>query len=116
MAAQDIGNMDPVTRGWVVTAEAYQKYVGFFDMQPKDPMGRVLGRDCAQFLVQSSLAKPTIALILELSDLDKDGCFDRDEFCIATHLALCISKRGMPVPQALPRFLVPSSKKHLVPM
>ena len=96
-----------------MTGEAFQKYCAFFDSQPKDGYGRVAGRDCAQFLIQSGLPKPAIAQVLELSDMDKDTFFDRDEFCIATHLALCISKRGMPLPSVLPAYLVPKSKKHL---
>lgn len=43
--------------------------------------------------------------IWALSDADKDGMLDRNEFHIAFHLALCASKRGMPVPEVLPREL-----------
>lgn len=66
----------------------------------------------ATFLVQSGLPRPTIARILELSDLDLDKRFDRDEFAIAMHLSLCVSKRKMPLPDTLPPYLIPKSKRR----
>ena len=69
------------------------------------------GRDTANFLTQSGLEKPVIASILELADLDGDSMFDRDEFALAMHLALCISKRGMPLPETLPAYMIPKSKR-----
>lgn len=45
--------------------------------------------------------------------MDKDGALDRDEFAVAMHLVVCASKRGMAVPEALPRELVPPSKAHI---
>ena len=55
-------------------------------------MGKVIGRDMANFLVQSGLPRPQIARVLELCDLDGDSFFDRDEFAVAMHLALCVAK------------------------
>ena len=74
----------------------------------------VVGRVMATFLVQSGLERKVVAYILEMADLDKDGKFDRDEFVVAMHLAVCVSKRGMPVPKQLPPYLIPNSKKALV--
>lgn len=49
-----------------------------------------------------------------MSDIDKDGNLDFDEFCIAMHLAYdCIN--GAETPMYLPASLVPVSKAHLVP-
>lgn len=101
----------PPPSNWIVTADAYQKYVAFFESLPRDDRGMAAGRDVANFLVQSGLPKPSIARILELSDLDGDKMFDRDEFALAMHLALCVSKRGMPLFDALPGYLIPKSKK-----
>ncbi|KAH9254416.1 hypothetical protein BASA81_007529 [Batrachochytrium salamandrivorans] len=106
---------DPAANGWTITADAFNKYVGFFNEQPKEPTsGKVLGRDMANFLVQSGLPKSTIAQVLELSDLDKDQRFDSHEFALAMHLSLCIAKRKMPLPTSLPNYLIPASKRHLV--
>jgi hypothetical protein len=98
---------------WKVTAEAFLRYCQFFEQQNKDELGRLAGRETAKFLEQSGLARPAIASILELADMDGDKMFDRDEFAIAMHLALCISKRGMPLPDTLPGYMIPKSKKHL---
>lgn len=106
---------DPAANGWTITADAFAKYVGFFNEQPKEPAsGKVLGRDMANFLVLSGLPKSTIAQVLELSDLDKDQRFDSHEFALAMHLSLCIAKRKMPLPTALPSYLIPASKRHLM--
>ena len=43
------------------------------------------GRDMAMFLVQSGLEKKTVAFLLEMADIDKDGRFDRDEQVKSRH-------------------------------
>jgi len=97
---------------WKVTGEAYSKYAQYFETMAKDVYGRATGRDVAQFLTQSGLNKPVIAGILELADIDRDTMFDCDEFAVAMHLALIISKRGFALPDRLPLWLVPKSKRH----
>lgn len=50
----------------------------------------------------------------DLSDIDKDGNLDFEEFCIAMHLTFdCIN--GVEPPISLPPNLVPSTKAHLLP-
>lgn len=49
-----------------------------------------------------------------MSDLNKDNQLDVEEFCIAMHLIVCISKRGMPMPLELPKELVPNSASQSV--
>jgi SH3 domain-containing kinase-binding protein 1 len=107
-------NNNPPPPAWLVTADLYQKYVSFFETLPKDERGLANGRDVANFLVQSGLPKPTIARILELCDLDGDKMFDRDEFAVAMHVSVCVSKRGMPLFDQLPSYLIPKSKKAIV--
>lgn len=104
---------DPVANNWIVTPDLLAKYQNFYAQQPKDPLGRVMGKTTAMFLEQSNLDRPTIVRILELSDLDRDTCFDADEFSLAMHLALCVSRRNMQLPQVLPDWLIPPSKKIL---
>lgn len=74
---------------------------------------RVSGRDVAEFILKSGLDKGVVARILELSDMDRDKEFDRDEFVVAHHLAICI-RNGMPEPVQLPAYLVPPSKRQYV--
>ncbi|KAF7727367.1 endocytosis defective- protein [Apophysomyces ossiformis] len=49
----------------------------------------------------------------DLSDIDKDGNLDFEEFCIAMHLTFA-SINGMETPTVLPPSLIPASKTHLV--
>jgi hypothetical protein len=50
----------------------------------------------------------------DLSDIDKDGNLDFEEFCIAMHLTFdCIN--GNEAPISLPPSLIPANKVHLLP-
>merc|ERR1712146_36671 len=48
--------------------------------------------------------------IWELSDIDKDGCLDQDEFAVAMWL-IDQAKTGNAPPQTLPENLIPPSKR-----
>lgn len=100
---------------WKIDKERFSFCVGWF-MKLAQPQanGRALvpGRDAAEFLLKSGLRKDVVAQILELSDLDGDKMFDRDEFVVAHHLAISI-KKGMPPIKELPPFLIPASKRGL---
>lgn len=50
----------------------------------------------------------------DLSDIDKDGNLDFEEFCVAMHLTFdCIN--GNEAPISLPPSLIPANKAHLLP-
>lgn len=50
----------------------------------------------------------------DLSDIDKDGNLDFEEFCVAMHLTFdCIN--GNEAPISLPPSLIPANKVHLLP-
>ena len=55
---------------------------------------------------------PTSALryVWELSDIDRDGALDPDEFAVALYLCRQVLA-GSPVPDALPSACVPPSKR-----
>jgi EH domain-containing protein 1 len=48
--------------------------------------------------------------IWELSDIDKDGSLDVDEFCVAMHLCTATAG-GAPVPSSLTADIIPPSKR-----
>ncbi len=50
----------------------------------------------------------------DLSDINKDGNLDLDEFMIAMHLIETV-KAGQPVPASLPQNLIPATKKSNEP-
>ena len=46
----------------------------------------------------------------DLSDIDKDGFLDADEFAVASHLLNQV-KQGRPIPSVLPDRLIPPTKR-----
>mmetsp|Transcript_10600 Transcript_10600/g.26839 ORF Transcript_10600/g.26839 Transcript_10600/m.26839 type:complete len:132 (-) Transcript_10600:41-436(-) len=109
----DVQAAQPVSSEWRMTRDRYQLCCKFFNKLAVDVGGvsMVLGPAAAAFLEKSGLAKPVIARILELADIDGDCKLDRDEFVVAHHLTIAISKDGMPEPSSLPRYLIPKSKR-----
>ena len=52
-------------------------------------------------LMATGVAQGVLRCIWELSDIDKDGQLDMDEFAVAMYLCRQ-AQRGQPMPQALP--------------
>ncbi|XP_022243511.1 epidermal growth factor receptor substrate 15-like 1 isoform X7 [Limulus polyphemus] len=61
-------------------------------------------------MLNSKLPLETLGKIWELSDIDKDGFLDKDEFILAMHLVYK-ALENIPVPSALPPDLIPVSKR-----
>ncbi|KAM7453629.1 hypothetical protein BLSTO_05621 [Blastocystis sp. subtype 1] len=62
---------------------------------------------------QSGLPRPVLEKLFAMSDLDKDGKLDFAEFVIMTHI-LFTNRKGVPLPNELPKSLIPPSKASLV--
>lgn len=94
------------------------------------------GAGAKDVLLDSGLDVAQLRLIWELSDIDKDGCLDAEEFavcqceeqggtsvhrcacaCVPTALPACcadlikMAKGGRPLPATLPPNIVPPNKK-----
>ncbi|KAI8335533.1 cytoskeletal-regulatory complex EF hand-domain-containing protein, partial [Chlamydoabsidia padenii] len=95
-----------------ITAEERAKYGEIF--QARGQMnGYMAGSTARDVLLSSNLPPNRLERIWDLSDIDKDGNLDFEEFCIAMHLTFdCIN--GMDTPMTLPPQLVPASKSHLL--
>lgn len=61
-------------------------------------------------MVKSKLPNSVLSKIWKLSDVDKDGKLDSDEFALAMHL-ISIKIDGNDLPVDLPEHLVPPSKQ-----
>jgi len=65
-------------------------------------------------LVKTGLEKDHLRQIWNLSDMDRDGLFDLDEYVVAMFLCDAVIQKGRPIPAELPSSVVPPSKRHLV--
>ncbi|XP_063233844.1 EH domain-containing protein 1 [Bacillus rossius redtenbacheri] len=101
----DAGSGEPE---WIVNKERY-KYDALFDsLGPVD--GKVTGAAAKSEMVKSKLPNSVLGKIWKLSDVDKDGMLDADEFALAMHL-ISIKIDGHDLPSELPDHLVPPSKR-----
>uniref|UniRef100_A0A8D3DHD6 Epidermal growth factor receptor pathway substrate 15 n=1 Tax=Scophthalmus maximus TaxID=52904 RepID=A0A8D3DHD6_SCOMX len=94
---------------WVVKPEEKIKFDSIFDSL--GPVGGMLTGDKVKpVLLNSKLTVDILGRVWELSDLDRDGMLDKDEFSVAMYLVYR-ALEGEPVPMSLPPPLVPPSKR-----
>uniref|UniRef100_A0A8B9R0M0 Epidermal growth factor receptor pathway substrate 15 n=1 Tax=Anas platyrhynchos TaxID=8839 RepID=A0A8B9R0M0_ANAPL len=94
---------------WAVKPEDKAKYDAIFDSL--NPINGLLSGDKVKpVLLNSKLPVDILGRVWELSDIDRDGMLDRDEFAVAMFLVYCALEKE-PVPMSLPAALVPLSKR-----
>jgi len=65
-------------------------------------------------LVKTGLTKDQLRKIWNLSDMDRDGLFDHEEYVVAMFLCDAVIQKGRPIPAELPQSVIPPSKRHIV--
>ena len=65
-------------------------------------------------LVKTGLSKDQLRQIWNLSDMDKDGLFDHEEYVVAMFLCDAVIQKGRPIPAELPSSVIPPSKRAVV--
>ena len=99
----------PPTAGWDVTADDKLRYDEVFaSLNPAG--GKVSGASVRPVLERSNLPTDLLRQVWNLSDIDRDGHLDADEFAVAMHLAR-EATNGKPLPASLPLSLMPPSKR-----
>ncbi|XP_075759475.1 epidermal growth factor receptor substrate 15-like 1 isoform X5 [Pelodiscus sinensis] len=99
---------------WAVRVEEKAKFDGIFESLL--PVNGVLSGDKVKpVLMNSKLPLDILGRVWDLSDIDKDGHLDKDEFAVAMHLVYRALEKE-PVPSALPPTLIPPSKRKKTPV
>nr|XP_051691673.1 epidermal growth factor receptor substrate 15-like 1 isoform X4 [Oryctolagus cuniculus] len=94
---------------WAVRVEEKAKFDGIFEsLLPIN--GLLSGDKVKPVLMNSKLPLDVLGRVWDLSDIDKDGHLDRDEFAVAMHLVYRALEKE-PVPSVLPPTLIPPSKR-----
>ncbi|XP_043323132.1 epidermal growth factor receptor substrate 15-like 1 isoform X1 [Cervus canadensis] len=94
---------------WAVRVEEKAKFDGIFEsLLPVS--GLLSGDKVKPVLMNSKLPLDVLGRVWDLSDIDKDGHLDRDEFAVAMHLVYRALEKE-PVPSVLPPSLIPPSKR-----
>ncbi|XP_016357505.1 epidermal growth factor receptor substrate 15-like [Sinocyclocheilus anshuiensis] len=94
----------PTDCPWVVKAEEHLKFDAIFDSL--SPVGGMLTGDKVKpVLLNSKLPVDVLGRVWELSDIDRDGMLDKDEFAVVMHLVYR-ALESEPVPMSLPAALI----------
>ena len=70
----------------------------------------LVGNLAREEMIKSKLPNSVLRRVWALSDIDKDGMLDRDEFAVAMFL-VDHKLKGNDIPETLPERLVPPSKR-----
>ncbi|XP_060044397.1 intersectin-2 [Erinaceus europaeus] len=100
MMAQFPSAMNGGPNMWAITSEERSKHDKQFD-NLKPSGGYITGDQARTFFLQSGLPAPILAEIWALSDLNKDGKMDQQEFSIAMKL-IKLKLQGQQLPVVLP--------------
>ena len=94
--------------GWAV-APYKADYDASFRAAGPDAAGKLSPAQVKEVLTQTGLPADVLRPIWELSDVDKDGKLDENEFALACYLCW-MAGEGQPLPAKLPPELVPPAK------
>ncbi len=97
---------------WALQDSA-DRLVGSFEAL--GPEGGFLSTQKARdVLVRTGLSKDQLRQIWNLSDMDRDGLFDLEEYVVAMFLCDAVIQKGRPIPAELPATVIPPNKRHLM--
>ncbi|KAG6576446.1 transcription factor [Phytophthora cinnamomi] len=90
---------------YAVTADEKSKYDIVFQQYDTDRDGFLMGPEAVALFQMSGLDRNVLRDIWSMADVTQDSKLSLQEFYVAMHLIVCVSKRGLPMPQTLPREL-----------
>ncbi|XP_070562975.1 epidermal growth factor receptor substrate 15-like 1 [Ptychodera flava] len=109
MATPPLLSSPAVEVPWVVGVQEKTKFDGIFDsLHPVN--GLLSGEKCKTVFMNSNLPVDILSRVWDLSDIDKDGFLDRDEFSVAMYLVYRALDQE-PIMATLPPNVIPPSKR-----
>jgi epidermal growth factor receptor substrate 15 len=97
---------------WAIPDAERQKYTSvFLQLSENDQNAKLSGALVRPILMKSNLDITKLGKIWTLSDIDKDGNLDMDEFIVAMYLVYKSLTDGYDPPESLPQNIVPPSKR-----
>ncbi|XP_030648822.1 EH domain-containing protein 2 [Chanos chanos] len=99
----------PDEEDWVVKKDKAKYDEIFYNLSPNE--GKLSGTKAKDWMVSTRLPNSVLGRIWKLSDVDRDGMLDDEEFALASHL-IEIKLEGFGLPPELPAHLVPPSKRR----
>eukprot|EP01083_Nonionella_stella_P097065 272869_1 len=100
------------TIDWVVTSKQKAEYDTVFHTL-NHTNGKAAGHDIITPMLESRLDRTTLSKIWELSDIDRDGRMDDQEFALCMHLIHMV-KSGKEVPVSLQNNFIPPNKRNML--
>ena len=108
--SSDIVTVIPLSRALQDSADRLR--LNFEDLGPRG--GFLTTETAREVLVKTGLSKDELRKIWNLSDIDRDGYFDFDEYVVAMFLCDAVIQKGRPIPKELPASVIPPSKRGLL--
>lgn len=97
---------------WGIDAKLVREYHNdLFQMRLMN--GKLPGSAAREHFLASGLTMSELKQVWNLSDIDKDGYLDPDEFVVASYLVDQKRRYAVPIPTVLEESLVPPSKRNL---
>ena len=106
------GTAGPASSSWAIDDETRGKYSNHFFMLDKEKKGHLTGPQAREFMMKSNLPQQILGKIWIMSDMDQDGKLTLEEFCVAFHLIVQVSRRGRVLPNELPEVLKPGTESE----
>lgn len=94
---------------WVVAKDKNKYDEIFYSLSPHN--GKLNGSKVKNWMLSTQLPTSVLGRIWKLSDVDRDGLLDEEEFALASYL-IEVKLDGHGLPPALPPHLVPPSKRR----
>jgi len=84
-----------------MTPQEQSRYENLFPQYAK-PDGFIYGGEAVELFSKSGVDRGDLGKIWNLVDVPVDNRLDKLEFAMAMHLIVCVSKKNLPIPTALP--------------